>query len=162
MFYATRNDENHFHVSSEEGKRYNEARMNILFFLIPKSQVAYVEDTFTLRQTAEKLENHGYSAIPILNKEGRYLATVSEGDLFWYIKEHNEMNYHLAENTNIMDVPFSRDVKAISFNARMEDLLNLALTQNFVPVLDDSGVFMGIITRKAIIEYFVKDGKTIN
>ena len=72
------------------------------------------------------------------------------------------MNYHLAENTNIMNVPFSRDVKAISFNARMEDLLNLALTQNFVPVLDDSGVFMGVITRKAIIEYYVKDGKTIN
>lgn len=132
--------------------------MNILFFLIPKSQVAYVEDDFTLRQTAEKLQNRGYSAIPILNKEGRYLATVSAGDLFWYIKNHAGMNYKSAENISIMEVPLVRSVQAIRFDAKMENLLNLAMTQNFVPVLDDSGVFMGIVTRKAIIEYFVKDG----
>lgn len=132
--------------------------MNILFFLIPKSQVAYVENDFTLRQTAEKLQNRGYSAIPILDKDGKYLATVSAGDLFWYIKNHAGMNYKTAEDISIMDVPLIRSVQAIRFDARMEDLLTLALTQNFVPVLDDAGVFMGIVTRKAIIEYFVKDG----
>ena len=58
-----------------------------------------------------------------------------------------------------MDVPHARKVQAIRFDAKMEDLLNLALLQNFVPVLDDLGVFMGIVTRKAIIEYFVKDVK---
>lgn len=135
--------------------------MNILFFLIPKSQTAYVEDDFTLRQTAEKLQNRGYSAIPILSKDGKYIATVSEGDLFWYIKEHTGMNYKTAESVNIMEVPLKRRVSAIRFDARMDDLLNLAMTQNFVPVLDDSGVFIGIVTRKAIIEYFVKDEKKI-
>ena len=139
--------------------RYNEIRMNILFFLIPKSQVAYAEEDFTVRQTTEKLQNRGYSAIPILSKDGKYVATVSEGDLFWYIKERADMNYKKAENINITEVPLRREVKAIRFDARMEDLLNLALTQNFVPVLDDSGVFMGIVTRKAIIEYFVDNDK---
>lgn len=133
--------------------------MNILFFLIPKSQVAYVEDDFTLRQVAEKLQNRGYSAIPILNKEGKYVNTISVGDLFWYLKKYTEMNYKSAESISITDVPIARNVQAIRFDAKMEDLLQLALLQNFVPVLDDSGVFMGIVTRKAIIEYFVKDIK---
>ena len=82
------------------GSRYNEIRMNILFFLIPKSQVAYVEEDFTVRQVTEKLQNRGYSAIPILNKEGKYLDTISVGDLFWYLKTATGMNYKAAENVS--------------------------------------------------------------
>ena len=40
--------------------------MNILFFLTPKEEVAHVEEDDTLRQVVEKLEYHGYSAIPLL------------------------------------------------------------------------------------------------
>ena len=35
----------------------------------------------------------------------------------------------------------------------MEDLLQKAMNQNFVPVVDDMNNFIGIITRKSIIEY---------
>lgn len=128
--------------------------MNILFFLIPKSQVAYVQNTFTLRQVAEKLRYHHYTAIPILDDKGKYVDTIAEGDLLWYIKDHDEMNYHMAEDVPIMSVPISRKVIAIKSSSRMEDLYQLALNQNFVPVLDDQDVFIGIITRRSIMEYF--------
>ena len=36
----------------------------------------------------------------------------------------------------------------------MEDLINVALGQNFVPVVDDADKFIGIVTRKDIIKYF--------
>ena len=49
--------------------------MNILFFLTPKSEVAYVYDTDTVRQVLEKMENHRYSAIPVISKEdGSYIG----------------------------------------------------------------------------------------
>lgn len=131
--------------------------MNILFFLIPKSKVAYVQDTFTLRQVAEKLRYHHYTAIPILNDSGQYIETISEGDLLWYIKDHDNMNYHMAEEVPISSVPIKRKVVAIKSDSRMEDLYQLALNQNFVPVLDDQGVFIGIITRRSIMEYFFKE-----
>ncbi|MEG0305667.1 MAG: CBS domain-containing protein, partial [Oscillospiraceae bacterium] len=41
--------------------------MNILFFLTPKNDVAFLYDDFTLRQALEKMEHHRYSSIPILN-----------------------------------------------------------------------------------------------
>ena len=39
----------------------------------------------------------------------------------------------------------------------MEDLIDKALNQNFVPVLDDQKNFIGFITRKDIIKYLCKE-----
>lgn len=131
--------------------------MNILFFLIPKSQVDYVFSTDTLRQVAEKLDYHNYTAIPILDEGGKYIDTVSDGDLFWFVKNYQDMNYRKSEEINILAVPRHRKYVAIRYDASMDALLNLAMSQNFVPVLDDHDIFIGIITRKAIIGYFAQD-----
>ena len=55
--------------------------MNILFFLSPKQDLMYVYDDFTLRQTLEKWENNRYASIPVLNRRGEYVGTLTEGDI---------------------------------------------------------------------------------
>ena len=66
--------------------------MNILFFLTPKEDVAHVEETDTMRQVLEKMEHHGYTAIPLLGVEGKYIGTITEGDLLWCIKEQKNLS----------------------------------------------------------------------
>ncbi len=127
---------------------------NILFFLIPKENVEYLEDDFSLRQTLEKLDIHGYSAIPILDKDGHYIDTISEGDILMYIKKNINFNLHQAEDIPLKDIKIRRKINSIHINSNMEDLLELSLNQNFVPVVDDLDHFIGIITRKDIIKYF--------
>ncbi len=127
--------------------------MTILFYLIPKAEVAYALDTFTLRQVSEKMVAQNLTAIPVLDEKGRYVRTVSEGDLFRYIKEHAELNIKAAEEVPLSELGEERKVVGILHSASMEDLIDLAMKQNFVPVLDDLGTFMGIVTRKAIIQY---------
>ena len=51
--------------------------MNILFFLTPKSDVAYIFENETLRQTLEKMEHRKFSCIPLLSLDGK---SVSDGD----------------------------------------------------------------------------------
>lgn len=51
--------------------------MNILFFLSPKQDLMYVYDDFTLRQTLEKWENNRYASIPVLNRKGEYVGTLT-------------------------------------------------------------------------------------
>ena len=51
--------------------------MNVLMMLTPKSEVKYVLDTATLRSALEKLRIHGYTAIPVITKEGTYAGSVS-------------------------------------------------------------------------------------
>ena len=43
----------------------------------------------------------------------------------------------------------------------MEDLVDKALNQNFVPVVDDRGVFIGIVKRKAIIQFCYQRYKSL-
>ena len=128
--------------------------MNILFFLTPKNEVAYVENDDTLRQVLEKIEYHKYTAIPMLNKNGKYVGTVTEGDLLRYIKEKWFLNIREAEDCSISRVPLRWKYQTVDINCNMEDLVDTAMKQNFVPVLDDQKSFIGIITRKDIIKYF--------
>lgn len=134
--------------------------MNIAFFLIPKHEVAYLYEDYTLRQGLEKMKHHGYTAIPVITREGRYAGTVSEGDFLWYLVqgEGNEpltqIDVQDAENLSLADLPFRGNYQAVSATATIEELIDIAVTQNFVPVVDDLGSFIGIVTRRDIIRYF--------
>lgn len=131
--------------------------MNILFFLTPKSEVAYIYDTDSVRQALEKMENHRYSAVPVIGKKGGcYLGTLTEGDLLWFIKDRNNLSLKEAEDISIMSVPRKWDNEPVDVDVDMEDLLNKAMNQNFVPVIDDGKHFIGIITRKDLIQYLGK------
>ena len=55
--------------------------MNILFYLVPKSEVMYLYDDFSLRQALEKMEYHKYGSVPIINRAGNYVGTLTEGDI---------------------------------------------------------------------------------
>lgn len=128
--------------------------MNILFFLTPKSEVAYLYDTDSLGQALKKMESHRYSAIPIIAKEsGRYVGTLTEGDLLWNIKGNENLSLQGAEKLSIMEIERNRDNEPVEADADMEDLINKAVNQNFVPVVDGDQCFIGIIKRKDIILY---------
>lgn len=131
--------------------------MNILFFLTPKSDVAYINDDDTLRQALEKMEFHKYAAVPIVNHQGRYIGTLTEGDLLWGIKNKYDLSLRDAERIRITEIPRRSDNKPVFADSDMEDLMDKALNQNFVPVLDDQKNFIGIITRKDIIKYLCKE-----
>ncbi len=127
--------------------------MNILFFLIPKNKVAYIYDDFTLRQTLEKMEHHKYSAIPVLTRDGKYSGTITEGDILWALKNNHSLNLKNSESTMISSIPRKLEIAPVNAQAEMKDLIKKAMNQNFVPVIDDWGSFIGIVTRKDIIEF---------
>ena len=127
--------------------------MNILFFLTPKSEVAYIFENETLRQTLEKMEHRKFSCIPLLSPDGKYTGTISEGDLLWGMQRLEISDLKDAESVPIMAIPRRANYKPGHINSDMEDLVDRAINQNYVPVVDDQGFFIGIITRKAIIKY---------
>lgn len=128
--------------------------MNILFFLTPKASCSYLYDDFTIRQAIEKMEVYGYAALPILTRGGAYRGALTEGDLLWAIKNVCHMDMSQTKEHSIMEIPHRRDNAPVTVNTQMDTLMQTVTDQNFVPVVDDKGDFIGIITRRALLRYF--------
>jgi CBS domain-containing protein len=126
---------------------------NILFFLTPKAMCAYVYDDYSLRQALEKMEAAGFAALPILNRQGEYRGTLTEGDLLWGLKNMCSMDMRQAQSRKIMEISRRKDNVPVRVTTSMHDLVERSSGQNFVPVVDDKGAFIGIITRRSIIQY---------
>jgi len=127
--------------------------MNIAFFLTPKNDIVYETINATMRQVLERMEEHRYTAIPLIDKKGRYVGAITEGDLLWKIKNTPGLTFKDTSKISIKDVHRHTQSDTVSISANMEDLILLAKNQNFVPVVDDQGVFIGIIKRSDIINY---------
>ena len=127
---------------------------NILFFLTPKALCDFVYDDYSVRQALEKMESAGYAALPILSKQGEYRGTLTEGDLLWALKNMCYMDMRQAEARRIMEITRRKDNIPVRVTTGMQDLVQRASSQNFVPVVDDKDAFIGIVTRSAIIKYW--------
>lgn len=130
--------------------------MNIAFFLLPKQEVVCLTENSTFRQTLERMEHHRFTAVPVLSDNGAYRATVTEGDLLWYLKNRPHLTFDQLHRVSLSDVPMNTKNRAVRIDADMEDLIALAKSQNFVPVVDDMNHFIGIVRRSDIIDYCQK------
>jgi CBS domain-containing protein len=133
--------------------------MNILFLLLPKNQVDFLFEDFTVRQALEKVEGKRYSMIPVINrKTGKYERSLMEGDFLYYLM-HNRLSFADLEKMALKEVPASREIQAVGVNCQIKELYDKIVDQNFVPVVDDNGVFIGIVTRKAVMRTLLSDSK---
>ncbi|MBW6463814.1 MAG: CBS domain-containing protein [Firmicutes bacterium] len=127
--------------------------MKVAFFLIPKSELVCLNTKTTMRQALERMEHHSYTAVPLIDDKGCYAGTITEGDLLWKMKNSPGLNLAGMEKILVKDIACHAKIKAVRIDARIVDLLTLASEQNFVPVVDDQEVFIGIVRRREIIEY---------
>lgn len=127
--------------------------MNIAFFLIPKKDIVYLKENATMRQALERMEYHTYSAVPLINDKGEYVGTITEGDLLWKLKNTLGLTFQNTEDICLSEVEQHVQNQPVTIDAQMEDLISRAVVQNFVPVVDDQQIFIGIVRRREMIEY---------
>ncbi|MBR6052597.1 MAG: CBS domain-containing protein [Clostridia bacterium] len=131
--------------------------MNIAFLLQPKSDTAFLYDDFTLRQALEKMFFHRHHAVPVIDRKGRYVGSVSDGDFLRVLYEAESGDLHTLEHRRLKEI-VRRDVNpAVKQDASVSDLLGRVKQNAFVPVEDDRGSFIGIVTRRDIINYFIDE-----
>ena len=128
--------------------------MNVAFFLIPKSHVAYLIEGSSFRQGMEKLRRYGYTAIPVVANDGRYMGSISEGDFLWNVMSLGSIAAEDLEDACIDQIVSDR-TPPVGVNTPVEELMDKLLDQNFVPVVDDRHMFVGIVTRRSVMAYLM-------
>lgn len=130
--------------------------MNIAFFLTPKQDVVCLPIKATMRQALERMERHRYTAVPLIDGEGRYVGTLTEGDLLWKMKNTPGLSFEGTEKVRLDEIQLRVKNAPVHIDAQVEDLIPLIVAQNFVPVVDDDGIFIGIIRRGKVIVHLAK------
>jgi CBS domain-containing protein len=130
--------------------------MNIAFFITPKHESVCLDKDSTMRQALEKMEYHRYTAVPIVDKQGKYVGTLTEGDLLWKMKNTPNLTFEGTNKISLKKIPRNHSNYPVSINAEIEEVVELIMKQNFIPVVDDQKIFVGIITRKAVMSYLQK------
>ena len=131
--------------------------MNILRFMIPKSSVEYIYENNTVRQALEKMHFHRHHAVPVIDREGAYVGAVAEGDFLWELFEKGDYDLRDLERTPLAELIDRTSNPAVPSGTPITALLERVKQNAFVPVVDDRGCFIGIVTRRDVINYFIDD-----
>ena len=84
------------------------------------------------------------------------MGTLTEGDILWGLKKYHGLDLEAAEDIPISEFAHKRDYKAVTVTTSMDQLIEAAMNQNFVPVVDDKDDFIGIVTRSRILRYYLQ------
>ncbi|MFK7692714.1 CBS domain-containing protein [Paenibacillus sp. HJGM_3] len=131
--------------------------MDIKSFLYPKDEVSYITTSSNMKEALDMLEACQYTAIPILDDNGKYFGTLSEGDLLWTMKATPGLHFDTMHEIPVVSIKKRLKIECVAIGADLDDMLALAADQNFVPVVDSNRYFLGIIRRKDIIEYYTRN-----
>lgn len=129
---------------------------NILMLLTPKNNLVHLTDDMTIRQALEKMRVHRFTAIPIINKnDGTYVGSISEGDLLYNIVKEESVSIKELENKKITKLVRPNFMPAMKVDMSMDELIRFITIQNYVPIVDDRNILMGIVTRRNLMKYLV-------
>lgn len=134
----------------------------MLQLLKPKACIDYLEEDFTVRQAIEKMRHNGFTALPVINSHGEYVKTLAEGDLLWFMIDMDVSDVKELEKFSIKQISRRIKNKPVCVYSTIEELILLSINQNFVPVIDDRNVFIGIVTRSDILKHCYKTFKELD
>ena len=130
---------------------------SLISLITPKKQTAFMSNDSTVRQALERFDVHKFTIIPLVDSEGHYCGTLSEGDLLRFMKNEVDFDIKKAEHVKVSDIEHHRSYQALGVEALLAEVFALSLEQNFIPLIDDNNIYIGIIKRREIIKYLSKN-----
>ncbi len=127
--------------------------MNIPLLLSPKVKTSYVDYDATVRQGLEKFRANGYTAVPVLDDDGFYKGTVSEGDFLRCILSEGSLSMKHLETLCIKDIMTYDKNPPMNIDDTIDAVADRLMDANFVPITDARGCYIGIVTRKSLLKY---------
>lgn len=125
--------------------------MNIAKIMVPKALTVCLSANDTVREGVEVMRRHGYTAIPVLDMNGKFLGCVNDRDFLRFILTQGHVDPGEHETHTVREIMRRDFCLPVAITDSEDKLIDAALKQNFVPVVDDRGALCGIVTRRMLI-----------
>ncbi|MDG5787546.1 cyclic di-AMP binding protein CbpA [Evansella sp. AB-P1] len=120
--------------------------MKIKYNIIPKENVTFVKDTYTIREALAELEESGFRCIPILDKTGKYFkGNIYVQDIYKAI-----VNKAKSWDDSVLDLKDDENV-FINERASFFRIFSNIKKYPYLAVLQDDDTFAGILTHANVM-----------
>lgn len=123
----------------------------MLDFMIPADNVANVIDQHTLSTGLLILTQSNYTMIPVLSAESKLMGVISMSMIIKAVMTVDAIEMERLNELKVRDVMLCQPVR-VQANCNLAEVLNYLIDQNFVCVVDGDNRFIGIITRKNVMQ----------
>ena len=119
-------------------------------FLTPAENLAVLIDTHNADHAILLLSQMTYTRVPVVTDEKEFVGTIGLRDILAYQMEQGLSQESMAD-TDIVHMT-KKDVAVVEPDYSLTDVLHKLVDESFLPVVDEEGIFQGIITRKSILK----------
>ncbi len=120
----------------------------------PKSKVISVYSDTSVESALKIMLKSHFTMIPVLERESdRYIYSLSTSDILARFAETEDIES--VKKETISSIAIGRLIVPCRMDTEVEILTDLVVNQNYVPLVDEDGKFVGLVTRKAVINYLV-------
>lgn len=123
-------------------------------FLIPASRIAFVNADNPLYHAFLILTKVKYSKIPVLDSQRRVVGLLSLAMITDEMLKTDDISLEPLNELKVKDVMQTNFDKINFVQTTLEKQLHLLINNAFLPVVDDRGVFQGLLTRREWIKAF--------
>lgn len=120
--------------------------------MIPSEKVAHVHINNPLEHAMLVLIKSGYSAIPVVDSAFKLKGLISMSLILDSILGIERIEVERLNNKVVEDV-MNHEVPMIHEDENLLKGLKLSIDHPFLCVVDNEGIFTGILTRRAILKY---------
>lgn len=124
-------------------------------YIISSEKVAHVQIGNNAEHALLVLTKTGYSSIPVLDAQDRLKGLLSMRTVTDSILGLAHIEYERLPDLKVDEI-MKTEIKTIRRTERFQRALDLLIDNNFLCVIDDDGVFIGILTRRVLLKEFKK------
>lgn len=118
--------------------------------IIQSERVAHVQVGNSLEHALLVLTKSGYSAIPVLSPSYNLQGLISTPIIMDSILGLERIEFEQLEKRKVEEVML-REIPRVSIDSTFRTCLTLLIDHPFLCVVDQNGVFAGILTRRTIL-----------
>ena len=119
-------------------------------FLTPAENLAVLIDSHNADHAILLLSQMTYTRVPVVTDKKEFVGTIGLRDIFAYQMEQG-LSQEVMADTDIVHMT-KKDVAVVAPDYTLTDVLHKLVDESFLPVVDEEGIFQGIITRKSILK----------